>query len=153
MQKNKVIADFTEIALEYKRDLIDLVAFDILTQEEHLPNLIAMCNTIKTSRYDLIDLLKEEMVAELEESDLYDRDKELRELIELDIDLIQIEALTKRLTLKNKKLILFNISKVYEVLMKLIFSRANFETNGLLANSLDDVFRGNCGYEEYFNSK
>ena len=101
---------------------------------------------------NLIDFLKEEIIDLLSESELYDRDKELRELLDLDAELIQIEKLTKRLDLENKRLILFNMSKKYPDVIVLISSRANFIVNSSMAERLEIIFaRRSNTYEKCVN--
>lgn len=142
MNKEEILSDFVDISLEIKKDLIDTISFDLLTLEGCISQLISMCDITKTSRYDLIDYIKESMVEILFDSEIYDRDKDLRETLDKDVDLIQIEQLVSRMDLKNKKLILFKVSEQYPDLMMLINSRANFESNGLMADCLVTICKG-----------
>lgn len=142
MLKEDILLDFIDISMDIKKELVDEIAFDLLTLEEFIPQLISMCGLSKTSRYDLIDDIKEGMVEVLFDSEIYDRDKSLRELLEKDVELIQIEQLVSRMNHENKKLILFNISKKYPNLMKIIGSRANLKANGLMVESLEMMFEG-----------
>lgn len=152
--KEEILSCFQENSLIVRNDLIDILCFDYLTAEEYIPLLIKTCNSTDTSRYDLIDYLKELMIDLLAESELCDKDKELRELLELEIELIQIEKLTKRLDLENKRLILFQISKKYPDLFVIIYSKANFIVDESMMQSLEMVCsqRG-MTYEKCFNSR